>query len=108
MKRHVLLRPAPAAALATVLASLAAPAAPPTARGAFVAAEGADVPASTENVVLSWDGTTERVLLSMDALTDSTEAALLIPAPSPAEAALADTSVFSELEEVTAPEEVVE
>lgn len=108
MKRHVLLRSALATALMTVLAFVAAPAAQACACGGFVAAEGADVAASTENVVLSWDGTTERVLLSMDALTDSTEAALLIPTPSPAEAALADTSVFSELEEVTAPEEVVE
>lgn len=108
MKRHVLLRSALATALMTVLAFVAAPAAQACACGGFVASNGINVAASVERVVLSWDGRTERVLLSMDALIDSADAALLIPTPSPAEAALAEPEVFSELDDVTAPEVVVD
>lgn len=73
-----------------------------------MASDGEDVAASAEYAVLSWDGEQERVLLSMDALASSSDAALLIPTPTPAEAALAETEVFAELEAVTAPEVVVD
>ncbi len=97
---------------ATVLASAVGVGAMPAAQacgcGGFVATDGAEIAADAEYAVLSWDGETERVLLSMDTLTSSDNAALLIPTPAPAEAALAETTVFDELEEVTAPEVVVD
>jgi len=99
-------------ALATVLVAtaglVAMPAAHACACGGFVASDGEDIAASAEYAVLSWDGEQERVLLSMDALATSSDAALLIPTPTPANAALADTSVFTELATLTAPEEIVD
>ncbi|WP_420113147.1 DUF2330 domain-containing protein [Pseudactinotalea sp.] len=97
--------------LVTALASMVGIAIMPAAQacgcGGFVSPEGEDVAAGAEYAVLSWDGETERVVLSMDAITTSSDAALLIPTPTPAEAALAETSVFSELEKVIEPEEVI-
>lgn len=86
----------------------AMPAAQACACGGFVAADGEEIAASAEYAALAWDGETERVLLSMDALTEATDAALLIPTPTPAEAELADTTVFEELDKLREPEEVVE
>lgn len=96
-----------ATALASLVGLAAMPAAQACACGGFVASEGAQVAASSEYAVITWDGTTERVLLSMETLTQSAEAALLIPTPTPADAALAESTVFTELERLTAPEEVV-
>ncbi len=99
--------------LATAFASLVGIAVMPAAQacgcGGFVAADGENIAASAEYAVLTWDGETEQVILSMEALTSSgaTDAALLIPTPAPAEAALAETTLFGELEEVIAPEEIV-
>ena len=99
-------------ALATALVSTVGLAAMPAAQacgcGGFVASDGEDIAASAEYAVLSWDGEQERVLLSMDALATSSDAALLIPTPTPADVALAETSVFTELETLTAPEEIVD
>jgi hypothetical protein len=98
--------------LATVVAAsfglLAMPTAQACGCGGFVASDGEEIASTAEYAVLSWDGEQERLLLSMDALATSADGALLIPTPTPAEAALADTSVFEELEELTAPEEVVD
>jgi hypothetical protein len=94
--------------LASVLGLAVMPVAQACACGGFVAPDGEDIAASAEYAVLTWDGEIERVVLSMDTLTTSTDAALLIPTPAPAEAALADLEVFGELEEVTAPEVVVD
>lgn len=99
-------------ALATMMAASVGLLAMPTAQacgcGGFVASDGEEIAATAEYAVLSWDGEQERVLLSMDALATSTDGALLIPTPTPADAALADTSVFEELEELTAPEEIID
>ncbi|HEU5484163.1 MAG TPA: DUF2330 domain-containing protein, partial [Microlunatus sp.] len=76
--------------------------------GGFVAAEGERVAADAEYAVLTHDGATERVLLSMSALADTPDAALLLPTPAPAEAVLADSGVFAELDRLTAPEVEVE
>lgn len=108
MKRLRPLLLALATALVAASGLVAMPAAQACACGGFVASDGEDVAASAEYAVLSWDGEQERVLLSMDALATSSDAALLIPTPAPAEAALADTSVFTELETLTAPEEIVD
>lgn len=75
--------------------------------GGFVAADGEQVAASAEYAVLSHDGGSERVLLSMSTLASTPDAALLVPTPAPAEAALAEPTLFPELEQVTAPEKVV-
>lgn len=97
--------------LVTALASMVGIAVMPAAQacgcGGFVSPEGEEVAATAEYAVLSWDGETERVVLSMDAITESSDAALLIPTPAPAEAALAEDTVFSELEKVIEPEEVI-
>lgn len=108
MERLRVLALALVAGLASVLGLVATPAAQACACGGFVAPDGEDIAASAEYAVLTWDGETERVLLSMDALAEGSDAALLIPTPAPAEAALADVSVFAELEELTAPEVVVD
>lgn len=97
-----------AALLIAALGLFAGPAAQACGCGGFVASDGEDIAASAEYAVLTWDGTTQRVLLSMDTLTTTTDAALLIPTPAPAEAQLAETTVFTELEELTAPEQVVD
>lgn len=107
MKRLKLVRLALATVLATLLGVAAVPAAQACACGGFVAPEGEDVAASAEYAVLTWDGETERVLLSMETMTAAADAALLIPTPAPAEAALAQTTVFAELEEVIEPETIV-
>lgn len=93
-----------------VLSALGAvvPAAHACACGAFVAPDGLEVEIDRERVVLAWDGETERMVLSVDALTEAADAALLIPTPAPAEAALADDDIFDELEALIAPELVVE
>lgn len=96
------------ALILSLLGMLSVPTAYACACGGFVAADGEDVAASAEYAVLTFDGTNERVLMSINALADTSEAALLIPTPSPATAALAETSIFPELDRLTAPEEVVE
>jgi len=97
--------------LATVLLVLVGLLGPSPARacacGGFVAADGEQVAANAEYAVLTHDGSTERVLLSMSTLASTPDAALLIPTPAPAEAALAETALFPELEQLTAPEQVV-
>lgn len=79
----------------------------PTARacacGGFVATGGEQVAADAEYAALSWDGTTEQVILSMDTKTVSKDAALLIPTPAPAKAALDEPDVFTQLKKATAP-----
>ncbi|MFV0251890.1 MAG: DUF2330 domain-containing protein [Beutenbergiaceae bacterium] len=96
------------AAAATVLVSVLGLAALPPAQacacGGLVAADGVDITVSGENAVLSWDGTTERMVLSMNTLTDSADAAILIPTPAPAEVTLAEVGLFAELEDLTSPE----
>lgn len=97
-----------AAALASVIGLAVIPPAQACACGGVVAPDGVEVDISGENAVLSWDGTTERMLLSMNTLTEAADAGLLIPTPAPAEVALAETTVFSELETLTAPEVEIE
>lgn len=102
---------APVALVTTLLAVLGVvggPAASACACGGFVAADGEQVAASAEYAALTWDGETERVLLSMEALTEADEAALILPTPAPADVQLADERVFTELETLMAPEHTVE
>lgn len=106
MSRLTVCRLVMASVLLCLVGLVAAP--PAQACGGFVAGDGERVAASAEYAVLSHDGTTERVLLSMNTLADTPDAALLIPTPAPAEAALAEATVFTDLEQLTEPEEVVE
>ena len=76
--------------------------------GAFVAPDGYDVAVNREVVALSWDGQHQRVIMALDALSETGDAALLIPTPSPAEVDLAEMELFDELEEVIAPRVVTD
>ena len=107
MSRLTLCRLVLASVLLATIGLLGASPAQACACGGFVAADGEQVAASAEYAVLSHDGATERVLLSMSTLASTPDAALLIPTPAPAEAALAEPTLFPELERLTAPEEVV-
>ncbi|WP_157683825.1 DUF2330 domain-containing protein [Microlunatus soli] len=103
MKRS---RAAATVLLTVLLAGLdltVAPAARACACGGFVAADGERMATSAEHAVISLDGDQERILLSMDTRTVTDDAALLIPTPAPAEAALAEKTVFAELKAATAP-----
>lgn len=80
-----------------------APIAQACACGGFIASDGERVTANKEYAALSWDGHSERMILSMNTRSVSKEAALLIPTPSPAKAALAEASAFAELRKATAP-----
>jgi hypothetical protein len=100
-------RPVLCAVLLSMLLLLTAPPARACACGGFAAADGEKVAASAEYAALAFDGTTERVLLSMNTFTGARDAALLIPTPRRATASLAEPSVFTELAALTEPETVV-
>lgn len=72
--------------------------------GAFVTSEDTSVQVDREVAAISWDGQDERIVLSLSALSDSTDAALLVPTPAPAEVTLAEEGIFEALEEVIAPQ----
>lgn len=107
MTRYARTRTVLALLLVSILGVVVAPPARACACGGFVAGDGERVAANAEYAVLTWDGTTERLLLSMNTLTSASDAALLLPTPAPAEAALAESTVFTELNELTKPETVV-
>lgn len=72
--------------------------------GGLVSPEEDQVQVEQETAAISWDGQTERIVLSMTALAETEEAALLLPTPSPAEVDLAADGVFAELAQITAPQ----
>ncbi|MBN0038979.1 DUF2330 domain-containing protein [Cellulosimicrobium cellulans] len=99
-----------AAAVALALAGGAVVAAPPAvacACGGLVDGPAYDTSVSQETAVLQWDGTTETMLVELDALSNAPEVGLLLPTPAPAEVALADPEVFRELDDLTQPRAVV-
>jgi len=99
-----------AAAVALALAAGTVVAAPPAgacACGGLVDGPAYDTSVSSETAVLQWDGTTQTVLLELDALSNAPEVGLILPTPAPAEVALADPEVFRELDALTAPRAVV-
>lgn len=99
-------------ALATVLLALMAVILTPSAQacgcGGFVSDEDSVVTVEAETAAISWDGQNERIVLSMAALSDADEAALLLPTPSPAQVMLAEDGVFAELAQIIAPRVEVE
>ncbi|MFD4990973.1 DUF2330 domain-containing protein [Cellulosimicrobium cellulans] len=99
-----------ATVVALALAGGAVVAAPPAvacACGGLVDGPAYDTSVSQETAVLQWDGTTETMLLELDALSNAPEVGLLLPTPAPAEVALADPEVFRELDDLTQPRAVV-
>lgn len=96
--------------VATVLALgglLGTPPAQACACGGFAAADGEQVAASSEYAAVAFDGSQQRILLSMNTLSNAKDAALLIPTPGRATAALAEPTLFPELAKLTEPETVV-
>lgn len=95
-------------ALVAVLLALMAVVLMPSAQacgcGGFVSDEHSEVAVEAETAAISWDGQHERIVLSMAALSDAAEAALLLPTPAPAQVALAEEGVFAELEQIIAPQ----
>ena len=108
MRWHTVCRLILAIGLLSVVGLVGASPAQACACGGFVAGDGARVGASGEYAVLTQDGATEQVLLSMDTLANTADAALLIPTPTRAEARLAEATVFPGLDRLIAPAEVVE
>ncbi|QJW34908.1 DUF2330 domain-containing protein [Cellulosimicrobium protaetiae] len=98
-----------AAAATLALAGGAVVAAPPAgacACGGLVDGPAYDTSVSQEAAVLQWDGTTETMLIELDALSNAPEVGLILPTPAPAEVALADPQVFRELDDLTQPRAV--
>lgn len=73
------------------------------ASGPLVTPEGSTAHVHREEAAISWDGQTERILLSLSALSDSGEAAFLMPTPTPAQVSVGDEKLFAELEALTSP-----
>lgn len=106
--RRGLLGPISAAIVAAGALALSTPA-QACACGAFLSPDDADVEQDVdievpaESAIISWDGETERIILSLDVETPADGAALLIPTPAPATVELGRAGVFEEMEEFTAP-----
>ncbi|RKN05412.1 DUF2330 domain-containing protein [Streptomyces radicis] len=58
-----------------------------------------------ETSVVTWDGTTERIVMSLTVGGDATEAAWIMPVPHRAEVALGERELFDDLRAATAPEQ---
>lgn len=56
-----------------------------------------------ETAILTWDGQTQRIVLSLDVESEATEAALLIPTPGPGTVEILDEDLTSELAHLSAP-----
>ena len=95
-------RLATAAGLTTlVLVGVAATPAAACACGAYVT--NSDTSVDRERAAIMWDGTTQDLVISLDVLGASPDAALLMPLPSQAELTLEDPALFDELEDRTHP-----
>lgn len=92
--------------MATAIAGGAALVAAPVhacACGALLVPAETDATVAAETAIISWDGHEERIILSLEVDSAASEAALLIPTPSPATVELADHGAFDELADITAP-----
>jgi len=58
---------------------------------------------SGERALLRWDGQREQLVVALDVLGTSTEAALVLPVPSRAAVKLGDARVWTDLQQLTAP-----
>jgi hypothetical protein len=84
-----------------VILSLAAPAAA-CGCGAYVPDSRA-VAVSDERALITWDGATEGILMSLRVTGRSDKAAWVMPVPSAAQVSLGDSETFAELDRLTAP-----
>lgn len=71
--------------------------------GAMLSDEESHVRVQQEFAAIGWDGQTERLVMSLAAISDTDDAALLLPTPSPATVSLAEEGLFGELDEIIAP-----
>lgn len=71
--------------------------------GGFVTSPESAVQVDQEVAAISWDGQNERIVLSLQTLSDATDGALLVPTPAPAEVGLAEEGVFEALEQIISP-----
>ncbi|QIK73010.1 DUF2330 domain-containing protein [Propioniciclava coleopterorum] len=97
-------------ALAALVAGVLVGAAPAhaCACGGYVGPPGASVAVQSESAALALVDGRETIVLSMGAVTEADDVALLIPTPAPAEVARGGAGVFVELAGVTAPTPRVE
>ncbi|QGH70760.1 DUF2330 domain-containing protein [Pseudactinotalea sp. HY158] len=72
--------------------------------GAFLAPEGAELEVEAEQAAIAWDGETERIVFSVNAVSDVDSGAILIPTPSKATVEEAGPGLFAELGHLTRPE----
>lgn len=91
------------ALLLTQLGSLIAPAYA-CGCGAMVPGRQATMGVDRETSVVRWDGATEQIVMRFTVNGDAEEAAWIMPVPSRADVELGDPDLFSELDDVTAPE----
>ena len=71
--------------------------------GGAVSPEGEDLTVGREVAALSFDGSTEDIVMQLDMITDADDAAVIIPTPSEPDVQLADEGFFEDLEAMTAP-----
>lgn len=71
--------------------------------GALLLPEGEQVAVTGETAILTWDGQSQRIVLSLDVESNASDAALLIPTPGPATVELLDEDLTSEIARLSAP-----
>jgi hypothetical protein len=75
--------------------------------GPYIPLDG-DMELDRERGLVIWDGTTEQSLMELAVTGDAHEAAWLFPSPTPATVELGDSSTFSQLDDLTRPQVVIE
>lgn len=71
--------------------------------GAFLVSPDEEVAVDSEAAIIGWDGTTERIIVSIGVESEAPDLALLIPTPSPATVSVAEPGLFDELDSFTEP-----
>ncbi|MBS4102260.1 DUF2330 domain-containing protein [Tsukamurella paurometabola] len=92
-----------AALLVAVALPVAAPASHACACGAPAMPDGIDATATQELALLSWDGRTETIEMSLDLHSAGDHGALVVPTPAPATITSGSRTTFQELARTTAP-----
>jgi hypothetical protein len=70
--------------------------------GVYIPHDG-DAFVSQEQALLTWDGATEQIVMSLGVLGSSKEAAVILPVPSRATVKLGDGKIFDQLRDLTKP-----
>lgn len=74
--------------------------------GGAISNPGDQVEILDETAIIEWDGGVETITLALDADTNATDFALLVPTPAPAKATLGDATLFDDLAAISTPREV--